>query len=167
MCQAIVDSWDAVAPCQLPASCFGRLAILWPHTAQWKCPKLSSRPPPKKDNCADMCCYWALAGPDAKMCFCFQDVICWHTGRSIFSKVLKCTRFNTLTFVRSIFKRWCFLARGVHTTNDCMLDVLEVSWWGILSLLSVSLHGFRGPIGQMIASLHDAERASQLPKGKH
>lgn len=61
-----------------------------------------------------------------------------------------------------------FLARGVHNPNDRMLGVLEVSWWGILILLSVSLHGFRGLIGQMIASLRGAERASQLsPEREH
>lgn len=84
-----------------------------------------------------------------------------------YSEMLVCQHFDLLS--QYLYKiMTCFLARGVHNPNDRMFGVLEVSWWGILILLSVSLHGFRGLIGQMIASLRGAERASQLsPEGEH
>lgn len=148
--------------CQLPASDFGKLVCLWPCSMEVS--QTAKSPPPPKDNCADICCCWCAAFVVMPKCaFCgSKDVVCWHTGRSSCSRVLQNTQhFDLLS--QCLYKIMTyFLARGVHNPNDRMLGVLEVSWWGILILLCVSLHGFRGLIAQMIASLRGAERASQL-----
>lgn len=144
---AVSEGRDARAPCQLFASCSGRLARFKLLLACWsKCPKLS------RSQCHGDTLGYNFYGCLGKRCR--ED---FKSQLYIWISHL----FGFLKYLLFILKRTRFLL-GVIT---CLAFAVWLLW--ILIFHSVPACSFLRLITHMIASLHAAEWASQMPRRDH